>query len=91
MPGADTSFVPVLDEPVCSAKVRTNTALEIFQVQLSHSTLFRTVVLHFSRQAKERDAMVVIGFSPASLLVCADEHLSLQIFCCPCRTSRALG
>jgi len=42
--------------------------------------------VHFSREAKERDALVVSAFSPISILEYGNDHPSVPIFRWPSRT-----
>jgi len=57
-----------------------------FGSNISQHLFSRHSAYTISREAKERNATVVIPFSSATLLVYGDDHPSLSIFRCPSRT-----
>jgi len=69
---------------VRSATSRTKTALGIIQIWLNYfaACLFKAlgIMKHLSREAKDRDALVVSVFSPISIFEYGNDHPSLPIF-----------
>jgi len=53
---------------------------------ISLHTFFKALGIHFSREAKYRDALVISAFFPVFLLVYGYDHPSLPIIQCPSRT-----
>jgi len=63
---------------VCSATAATKTASGIIQRWFNFfaASFYKTLGIHFSREAKEIDAHVVGVFTPVSLFVYGDDHFA---------------